>query len=61
MDGNWTQQKTVKLFLLDGNPRGVKTIKMSNWNGRGFMVPRSELNTFFQIEEAEVQANLVSP
>jgi hypothetical protein len=61
MDDNWIQQKTVKLFLLDGNPRGVKTIKMSNWNGRGFIVPRSELNSFFQTEETEIQANLESP
>ena len=48
MDSYLIQQKTVKLFLLDGNPKGVKTIKMSNWNGRGFIVPRSELNSFFQ-------------
>ncbi|MBI5574094.1 MAG: GIY-YIG nuclease family protein [Elusimicrobia bacterium] len=61
MTENITQQKTVKLFLLDGNPRGVKTIKMSNWNGRGYIVPRSELNKLFQIGDTEIQSNLESP
>ena len=61
MESGVIQQKTVKLFLLDGNPKGVKTLKMSNWNGRGFIVPRSELNNFFQTEEIEIQTNLESP
>ncbi|MEK7673666.1 MAG: GIY-YIG nuclease family protein [Patescibacteria group bacterium] len=55
------QQKTVKLFLLDGNPKGVKTIKMSNWSGRGYIVPRFELDKLFKIDEIEIQNNLKSP
>lgn len=61
MNESILQQKTVKLFLLDGNPRGIKTIKMSNWNGRGYIVPRSELIKFLQNEETEIQTSIDAP
>lgn len=32
---------TVRLFLPDGDPDGVKVIEKSNWTGSGVVVPRS--------------------
>lgn len=32
---------SVRLFLPDGNPEGVKTVEKSNWSGSGLVIPRS--------------------
>lgn len=35
--------KTIKLFLLDGTPSGVVVADISNWSGKIFVAPRSQL------------------
>jgi hypothetical protein len=32
---------SVRLFLPDGDPDGVKTVEKSNWTGSGLVIPRS--------------------
>lgn len=32
---------SVRLFLPEGDPDGVKTVEKSNWTGRGLVIPRS--------------------
>lgn len=35
--------KTIKIFLLDGEPTGTKTVELSNWNGKAYIIPRNKL------------------
>ena len=32
---------SVRLFLPEGDPDGVKTVEKSNWTGKGLVIPRS--------------------
>jgi hypothetical protein len=32
---------SIRIFLVDGTPDGVKTVDKSNWTGRGIVCPRS--------------------
>ena len=34
---------TVRIFLADGSPEGVRIVEKSNWNGRGIVCPRPRL------------------
>ncbi len=34
---------TVKIFLADGKPEGLKIVEKSNWSGIGYMCSRSQL------------------
>ncbi|EKE22211.1 MAG: hypothetical protein ACD_7C00020G0019 [uncultured bacterium] len=43
--------KTIKIFLAEGNPMGMKTIEISNWSGKAVSVPRNKLREFFSREE----------
>ena len=43
--------KTIKIFLAEGNPMGLKTIEISNWSGKAVSVPRNKLKDFFSREE----------
>lgn len=35
--------KTIKIFLIDGNPSGRMTCELSNWTGKAYKIPRIEL------------------
>jgi GIY-YIG catalytic domain. len=35
--------KTIKIFLIDGEPNGLKTAELSNWVGQAVVVPRNKL------------------
>ncbi len=35
--------KTIKLFLMDGDPNGRISCELSNWNGKAYRIPRSEV------------------
>ena len=35
--------KTIKIFLIDGEPDGLKTAELSNWVGQAIVVPRNKL------------------
>jgi len=32
---------SIRIFLVDGTPDGVRTVDKSNWTGRGIVCPRS--------------------
>jgi hypothetical protein len=34
---------SIRIFQLDGDPNGVRTIEKSNWTGQGLAFPRSLL------------------
>jgi hypothetical protein len=42
---------TVRIFLADGMPEGVRIVEKSNWNGRGIVCPRPKLNQAQQRKE----------
>jgi len=35
--------KTIKIFLIDGEPNGLKTAELSNWVGQAIVIPRNKL------------------
>lgn len=35
--------KTIKIFLIDGEPSGLKTAELSNWVGQAIVIPRVKL------------------
>lgn len=35
--------KTIKIFLVDGEPDGLKIIELSNWVGQAIVIPRNKL------------------
>jgi len=43
--------KTIKLFLLDGDPTGAKKVQLSNWSGMAFVIPRNKLEVVNKREE----------
>lgn len=60
--------KTIKLFLLDGDPTGAKKVQLSNWSGMAFVIPRNKLEVVNKREELGKQClyfliggNSVSP
>lgn len=45
------QPATIKLFLTDGKPAGIRTAEISNWTGKAITGPRSELSELLKREE----------
>lgn len=35
--------KTIKLFLIDGDPNGRMTCELSNWTGKAYKIPRIKI------------------
>ena len=35
--------KTIKIFLIEGEPSGLKTAELSNWVGQAIVIPRNKL------------------
>lgn len=35
--------KTIKLFLIDGEPSGRMSCELSNWTGKAFKIPRKQI------------------
>lgn len=50
------QPKTIKIFLLDGEPTGTKIVEISNWTGKAYVIPRNKLKFLLQREELNSQA-----
>src|SRR3989338_4790976 len=38
-----TYPKTIKIFLIDGEPDGLRTVELSNWVGQAVVIPRNKL------------------
>src|SRR3989344_2815333 len=35
--------KTIRIFLIDGEPDGLRTVELSNWIGQAIVIPRNKL------------------
>lgn len=47
--------KTIKIFLLEGDPTGAKKVQLSNWSGLAFVIPRSKLEIVNKRDELNKQ------
>ena len=43
---------TIKIFLVHGDPKRVRTAELSNWTGKAVAGPRSEFEGIIGREEA---------
>ncbi len=46
------QSATIKIFLLHGNPKRLRTAELSNWTGKAVAGPRSEFDGVLARDEA---------
>ncbi|MEM7147531.1 MAG: GIY-YIG nuclease family protein [Verrucomicrobiota bacterium] len=37
------QSATIKIFLVNGSPNGLRTAELSNWSGKAIAAPRTEI------------------
>lgn len=47
--------KTIKLFLIDGEPNGRMTCELSNWTGKAYKIPR------IKIKDCTDRSDLTNP
>jgi len=47
--------KTIKLFLIDGEPNGRMTCELSNWTGKAYKIPR------IKVKDCTDRSDLVNP
>ena len=45
--------KTIQMYIFDGNPNGRIMSELSNWNGRVYKVSRNEIGEFSKRPDAE--------
>ena len=45
--------KLIRLFLVDGNPKGLRTVELSNMTIYTTIFPRTKLKEFLQREESQ--------
>lgn len=45
--------KTIKIFLIDGEPNGRLTCELSNWTGKAFKIPRNKIKISVDRTELE--------
>ncbi|SEN06298.1 protein of unknown function [Chryseobacterium taichungense] len=45
--------KTIKTFLIDGEPNGRLTCELSNWTGKAFKIPRNKIKISADRSELE--------
>lgn len=48
--------KTIKIFLAEGNPTGIKIIELVGWVGKGFIIPRNSLKNALRRKELGLPA-----
>lgn len=49
------QKQTVKIFLAEGNPTGLRSLELFNWNGKGYVIPRDRLEAALERDEIRTQ------
>ena len=42
---------SIKLFLADGSPDGIRIVEKSNWTGRAVVASRAQLSEVLQRDE----------
>lgn len=45
--------KTIQMYIFEGNPNGRIMCELSNWNGRVYKISRSDISEFAQREDAD--------
>jgi len=45
--------KTIKIFLVDGEPNGRMTCELSNWSGKALKIPRKKIKESYDRPELE--------
>lgn len=45
------QPATIKIFLTNGSPTGLRTAEISNWSGKAITAPRTEFFSLLHREE----------
>ncbi|MDO8996520.1 MAG: GIY-YIG nuclease family protein [Sediminibacterium sp.] len=45
--------KTIKLFLMDGDPNGRMSCELSNWSGKAYKIPRIKIKDSYDRKELE--------
>lgn len=48
--------KTIRIFLVEGEPDGLKTAELSNWVGQAIVIPRNKLKEIKQRPECNKPA-----
>ena len=48
--------KTIKVFLAEGDPMGIKIIELAGWVGKCFVIPRNSLKESFKRTELSAPA-----
>ncbi len=48
-------KQTVKIYLAEGNPTGLRSLELFNWNGKGFVIPRDRVDEALKRQELETQ------
>lgn len=49
------QKQTVTIFLAEGNPTGLRSLELFNWNGKGYVIPRDRLTMALERGELSTQ------
>lgn len=44
--------KTIRMFLIDGEPDGLRTVELSNWVGQAIVIPRNKIKDIKSRPEA---------
>lgn len=47
------RSRTLKIYLIDGDPNGLRTVELSNWTGKGIASARTGLSRFAKRSEVE--------
>ncbi len=45
--------KTIKIFLIDGEPNGRMSCELSNWTGKAYKIPRKKIKDSFDREDLQ--------
>ena len=45
--------KTIRIYLADGDPNGIRTAEIINWTGNVLVAPRTQLSKFAKRDEAK--------
>lgn len=49
--------KTIQMYIFDGNPNGRIMCELSNWNGRVYKISRNELSQFANGQMPKIPAS----
>jgi hypothetical protein len=48
--------KTIKIFLIDGDPNGRMSCELSNWSGKAYKIPRIKIQECFDRDDLKSTA-----